>query len=193
MHSARGAASRPVETPWRGSRPGCCGRLRRAGRQSADPLAQAFGARRAEAREVDEALPAGSAARTALRSAADLLSSARSWSAYDTFAGGGLISSVIKHDRLDQAGATMRQADAQLARFTRELADVDRNGVGPVGVSGPLAPTRAHQATVDGRPHPTHRATRGPPAATRLAKPVRRRDGQVSRRDGQVSRRGGQG
>lgn len=101
-------------------------------------LAQAFGARRAEAREVDEALSAGSAAQVALRSAADLLSSARSWSAYDTFAGGGLISSVVKHDRLDQAGATMRQADAHLAQFTRELADVDLDEVGPVGVSGTL-------------------------------------------------------
>ena len=101
-------------------------------------LAQAVGARRAEAREVDEALTAGNEAQAALHSAADLLSSARSWSAYDTFAGGGLISSVVKHDRLDQAGATMRQADAQLARFTRELADVDLNGVGPVGVSGTL-------------------------------------------------------
>ncbi len=32
----------------------------------------------------------------------------------------------------------MRQADAHLAQFTRELADVDLDEVGPVGVSGTL-------------------------------------------------------
>lgn len=50
--------------------------------------------------------------------------------------GGGLFSSLIKHDRIDQAEDYMRSVDAALDRLRRELADVHMGGVslGGVGV-----------------------------------------------------------
>ncbi|GAB3070774.1 hypothetical protein GCM10027080_11250 [Pedococcus soli] len=103
---------------------------------SADPVTAArlsdLAARRgvlaAQLKELDEAAAAGAQARADLDRAAGLLDSADTWSTYDTFLGGGLISSVVKHDRLDQAAAFIRTAGEALARFSRELADVDLEG-----------------------------------------------------------------
>ncbi len=50
--------------------------------------------------------------------------SAGSWSAYDTFFGGGLISSAVKHSRLDDAAQAAAHADRCLAVLRTELADV---------------------------------------------------------------------
>lgn len=79
---------------------------------------------RAEAVEVDEAAAAGRRAVTELDRARDQLGSADSWSAYDTWFGGGMIASSIKHDRLDGAADRIRDAQAALAEFARELSDV---------------------------------------------------------------------
>lgn len=79
---------------------------------------------RAEAVEVDEAAAAGRRAVTQLDRARDQLGSADSWSAYDTWFGGGMIASSIKHDRLDGAADRIREAQAALADFARELSDV---------------------------------------------------------------------
>lgn len=78
----------------------------------------------AEIRELDEALAAGQQAAAALSAAAGELGSARGWSTYDTFFGGGMISSAIKHDRIDRATATLRGADEALRRLGLELRDV---------------------------------------------------------------------
>ncbi|WP_392542547.1 hypothetical protein [Oryzobacter telluris] len=78
---------------------------------------------RAEAVEVDEALAAGRRALASLEAAQGDLGSADSWSAYDTWFGGGLISSSIKHDRIDRAAARIQEAQRAVADFTRELAD----------------------------------------------------------------------
>ncbi len=75
-------------------------------------------------REVDEAVVAGAAAERAVGEVAELLGSAGNWSTYDTWFGGGLIGSVVKHDRLDQAQRAAARAEQQLDRLGRELADV---------------------------------------------------------------------
>ena len=63
-------------------------------------------------------------ATTALTLARNELGSADSWSAYDTWFGGGLISSSIKHDRIDDAGRRIAQAQEALVDLARELGEV---------------------------------------------------------------------
>jgi hypothetical protein len=96
-------------------------------------LAQERGRLTEEAREVAEA---SEAARTALGALARLdrtLGSASAWSTYDTFLNGGLVGSMIKHDRLDQAAKEAAHADQCLVVLRTELADVD--GSGPLTAS----------------------------------------------------------
>lgn len=92
---------------------------------------------RRELLEIKEAQAACSAAIGSLRVALDRIGSARSWGTYDTWFGGGFFSSLIKHDRIDDAEQAMHQVDAALDRLRRELADVGVDGaaVGDVGVS----------------------------------------------------------
>jgi hypothetical protein len=78
----------------------------------------------AEDRENREAFEAGRRAHQHLSDAAASLDSARSWSSWDTFGGGGLFSDAMKYDRLDAVGQDLRQADTALRSFTDELADV---------------------------------------------------------------------
>lgn len=70
------------------------------------------------------------------------LGNAGGWSAWDTFAGGGMLSSMLKHDELDRATEHLDRAAAALQRFSRELADVELPGVlaGQQGVS-PACPS----------------------------------------------------
>lgn len=91
---------------------------------------------RDQLREVQEAQAACEAALSSLHEAQRKVDSARSWGTYDTWFGGGLFSSLIKHDRIDQAEDYMRSVDAALGRLRRELADVHMGGVslGGVGV-----------------------------------------------------------
>lgn len=98
-------------------------------------LAAALGARSAEQREVFEAATAADSAQAALARAAELLSSARSWSTFDTFFDGGLVTDMMKYDRLDQAQTLLRAADDALRRLSRELADLGRTGVGTVEIT----------------------------------------------------------
>ena len=80
-------------------------------------------------RELDEAIEAGGQAEAALRGARKKLGDAGAWSAYDTFAGGGMLSSMLKHDRLDKATSLLDEAAAAIQKFSRELADVELPGV----------------------------------------------------------------
>lgn len=78
----------------------------------------------AEETESREAHDAGVTAHGHLSRAASTLDSARSWSSWDTFGGGGLFTDMMKYDRLDEVGRELRQAEAALRAFTDELADV---------------------------------------------------------------------
>ncbi|MDO8119875.1 hypothetical protein Q6346_00945 [Isoptericola sp. b490] len=100
-----------------------------------DEVASRIGAHREELREIDEAVGAAGDAARALAAAAGRLDSARGWSTYDTFFGGGMVSSMVKHERMDDASALIHQADTALARLSRELADVDLPPVSGVHVS----------------------------------------------------------
>ena len=86
-------------------------------------------ATRREVREVEEAHAAGKAAHAALLAAHRVIQSADAWSGWDTFGGGGLLTSAIKHDRLDEARGKLRIAGKALERFTHELDDLNLPGV----------------------------------------------------------------
>jgi hypothetical protein len=87
--------------------------------------------------EIREAQGACEAALTSLGEAQRAVDSAQSWGTYDTWFGGGLFSSLMKHDRIDDAESYMRAVDAALDRLRRELADIRMEGaaLGGVGVS----------------------------------------------------------
>ena len=100
----------------------------RTGGESAGALAE-LAARRGELlaldRETREAHEAGRSAHSLLSQAASLLGSAGSWSTWDAFGGGGMLTDMVKYDKVDRATETLRRADMALAAFSRELADVD--------------------------------------------------------------------
>lgn len=98
-------------------------------------LADERGRVTAQLREVGEATEAAQAAAQALARLRGLLASAHSWSTYDTFFGGGLLSSAIKHSRLDEAARLAADADRRLVVLRAEIADVDRTAK----LGGPLA------------------------------------------------------
>lgn len=76
-----------------------------------------------EERERREAIQAGLRARSSLENALDALNSARGWGIYDML-GGGLISSLIKHSKMDKASGYIEAAKADLVLFSRELGDL---------------------------------------------------------------------
>lgn len=76
-------------------------------------------------RELTEADTALARAVEAVRAATRRLESAKSWGTYDTFFGGDLISSMVKHDRIDDSNDELRKVGSALATARRELADVD--------------------------------------------------------------------
>lgn len=93
-----------------------------AGRRLAE-LAERRADAGADLREIHEAVEAGYQAENALRQTVEALNSAGSWGTWDLL-GGGMISSVIKHSRLDEAREAADAARPLLERFQRELADV---------------------------------------------------------------------
>ncbi|MCA8974264.1 MAG: hypothetical protein KDC98_06055 [Planctomycetes bacterium] len=78
---------------------------------------------RADRRENDEAIAAGRDALDALQETADQLGRARNWGQLDML-GGGLITTAIKHSRIDDARSAAERAQRHLQRFARELADL---------------------------------------------------------------------
>jgi hypothetical protein len=81
-------------------------------------IAEERGRLTAELTEIGQAQDAGDRALGHLRGAAQLLDSARSWSAFDTWLDGGVATSMMKHERLDVVAAHIRAANAALSRFT---------------------------------------------------------------------------
>jgi len=76
-------------------------------------------------RELAEADTALGRALEAVRDATRKLGSAKSWGTYDTFFGGDIISSMVKHDRIDESNLELRKVGSAIAIARRELADVD--------------------------------------------------------------------
>ncbi len=75
-------------------------------------------------KEKREAIDAGNRAMRSLKEAQDNLSSAKNWGVLDMF-GGGFISTMVKHSKMDQAKQNMDQAKYDLKNFSRELNDVN--------------------------------------------------------------------
>jgi hypothetical protein len=92
-------------------------------------LASERGHRTAELKETREAIQAAAAALQALSQVQDRLGSASGWSTYDTWFGGGVMSSAIKHDRMDEAAQAAATADQLLAVLRTELSDVGDPGL----------------------------------------------------------------
>lgn len=74
-------------------------------------------------KEVDEAVRAGQSALHDLEAAEEDLRSAKNWGTYDML-GGGMLSTHIKHGRIDEAMSHLHVARQSLQHFSRELRDV---------------------------------------------------------------------
>lgn len=74
-------------------------------------------------RERDEAVAAGKRAKRSLEKALDALDSARDWGIFDML-GGGLISTLAKHSKMDKASDYIEEAKEDLKAFGRELGDI---------------------------------------------------------------------
>ena len=86
-------------------------------------LSEQIGIAQAKLTEIREADQAGKAARESLRLAEDRLESAANWGTYDML-GGGMISTAIKHGRIDEARDHIHEAQHLLRRFAEELRDI---------------------------------------------------------------------
>lgn len=105
---------------------------RASGQGMADEVTQDAGRRLEQLqrrREVQEALQAGEVALRHLQAARKRFSDASDWSAFDLFAGGGMLAGMMKHDRIDKATGELRSAAAAVERFSHELGDVHLPGV----------------------------------------------------------------
>ena len=71
-------------------------------------------------KEKREAIDAGNRALKSLRNAQDNLNSAKNWGLWDMF-GGGFISTMAKHSKMDRAEQNMEQARYDLRNFSRVL------------------------------------------------------------------------
>jgi len=81
----------------------------------------------AEVKEIDEAIAAGRNVIAGLEQVVESLDSARKWGIWDML-GGGLLSTAVKHSRIDRARQGINNVQRQMHEFKRELADV-RNQV----------------------------------------------------------------
>ena len=86
-----------------------------------EAIAARLGAAREQQREIAEARAAARTAAERLDRAREQLGSAQSWSTYDTFFGGGLITDMMKYDRIDDAARLIRSADDALKRLGAEF------------------------------------------------------------------------
>lgn len=74
-------------------------------------------------KEMNEAIQAGERALSSLRTAQSQLNGAKNWGIFDMF-GGGLLSSAIKHSKINNASKCVEEAKRDLLVFQRELKDV---------------------------------------------------------------------
>ncbi|MHA6252313.1 hypothetical protein [Oceanobacillus sp. CAU 1775] len=87
--------------------------------------------------ELEEAIEAGNKVKDALINATKSLESAEGWGTFDMF-GGGMISSLVKHDHIDKATNHIHQAQTAMRKFQKELLDVDEVSNLEVDISGML-------------------------------------------------------
>ena len=88
--------------------------------------------------EIREAITAGEKALSSLKQAENKLKSASNWGMWDMF-GGGLISGLLKHNRIQEATSCMEEAKRNLRIFQRELQDVNGTYHLEMNISGFLS------------------------------------------------------
>ncbi len=79
----------------------------------------------ADAKELQEAIVAGEEASRSLRSVKSELQSAANWGTFDML-GGGLLATMAKHSKIDEAKSQAHRAQRYLRLFEEELADADQ-------------------------------------------------------------------
>jgi hypothetical protein len=99
------------------------------------PLSEKIGAANLTIKELDEAIRAGQQVLAGLDEVNDALSKAENWGTWDML-GGGMLSTMIKHDHMDTAKDAANQVQLDMQRFQRELADVQREIAIDVELSG---------------------------------------------------------
>lgn len=128
---------------------GCEGRYAQVLREKREVLKAAGGETAEAILELEERLAdlrsqkkelgeAGSAGRTALATADQILNSldsAHGWATWDLL-GGGLVADLAKHSHLDSAQAAVEQLQVELRRFKTELADVTIDADLQVSIDG---------------------------------------------------------
>lgn len=122
----------------------------------------------------------------------DLLRSASDWSTYDTWFGGGMIASSIKHDRMDEAAQAAASADQRLAVLRRELADITGPGLGTGAELALAGGTRFADVWLDNfftDPAVADRIRQAQQQAADSDETVRRLRGSLTARAGQVHAR----
>ncbi|MET0959708.1 MAG: hypothetical protein ABWX58_05230 [Psychrobacillus psychrotolerans] len=77
-------------------------------------------------REITEAISAGHEAKIALRRALKSLEGAKDYSTWDTFLGGGIIATSLKHSKLDESENAIHAAQRSLQKFQTELLDIQQ-------------------------------------------------------------------
>ncbi|MBN2182163.1 MAG: hypothetical protein JW715_09635 [Sedimentisphaerales bacterium] len=87
-------------------------------------LSEALADTQSDIREFNEAIGAGKAVLTVLDEVVNSLKSARNWGTFDML-GGGLITTAVKHSRINKVRELVHQVQQQLRIFQRELADVN--------------------------------------------------------------------
>lgn len=80
--------------------------------------------RKSRQQETEEAISAANMAMMSLKRAEEQLDRAGNWGLWDML-GGGLLSTMFKHSRMDEAQAAMNEARDHLRRLKRELLDVN--------------------------------------------------------------------
>lgn len=74
-------------------------------------------------KEIKEAIASGEHALVSLREAQNKLNSARNWGIFDML-GGGLITDLVKHSKMNDASVYLEEAKRDLLAFQKELQDV---------------------------------------------------------------------
>ena len=77
-------------------------------------------------REIEEAISANKDAVKALEEALKSLNDAHGYSSWDTFFGGGLRATALKHSELDASEEAIHRAQLSLQRFQTELMDLNK-------------------------------------------------------------------
>lgn len=85
-------------------------------------------------RELIEAIEAARKVEMSLNGAKECLKSAKNWGTYDML-GGGLITTSIKHDRIDSAKSALEAVEYNVKNLKRELKDLDEDFSARIDIS----------------------------------------------------------